>query len=179
MHPNVAFFAALALLVPLAGCPSAEAAPDDRPPPMSNLTPEQRRTYDEYRALAVRNDCSSGFQRLSGTWRFVGESRMPEYQSELQIDGSRYTETLSGREGKRRVSGRIDGEIRCLFKNRVLVSLDRVTPEGAFDNRSGEAYPCDLLGDMDPTTERMLMICYFDWDLRPAAGREFEYERVE
>ncbi len=179
MRRTLSHLSLLCLLPTAAGCPSAEAAPDDRPPPMSNLTPEQRRTYDEYRALAVRNDCSSGFQRLSGRWRFVGESRMPEYQSELEIAGSRYIERLSGREGKKRVEGRIDGEIRCLFKNRVLVSLDKVTPEGAFDNRSGEAYPCDLLGDMDPTTERMLMICYFDWDLRPAAGREFEYERVE
>ena len=61
----------------------------------------------------------------------------------------------------------------------MLVQIDKVAPEGAYGNRSGDAYPCDLLSDMDPKVDRMLMICYFDWDLRTAAGLEYEYERVE
>ena len=56
--------------------------------------------------------------------------------------------------------------------------LDKVEPEGAFENRSGDAYPCDLLGDLAMSGKRMLMICFYDWDVRTAAGMENEYERV-
>jgi hypothetical protein len=171
----------LSLFGPMAGCPSTEVAPepDPRPAPMSNLTPEQARIYEEYKALALKNDCSGGFRGLSGRWRFVGKSRTPDYAAELTVDGTRFSEELRGKPDGRALTARLEGEIRCLFKNRVLMTVDRVKPEGAFDNRSGEAYPCDLLSDMDPNHVRMLMICYFDWDLRPAAGREFEYERID
>lgn len=163
------------------GCPSGDMVPTEnpRPAPMSNLTPEQRQTWEEYKALALKNDCSGGFKGLAGHWKFVGESRMPQYTATLDVRGTRYTEELSGQPDGRAMKARVEGEIRCLFKNRVLMTVDRVTPEGAFDNQSGEAWPCDLLGDMDPSHVRMLMVCYFDWDLRPAAGREFEYERVD
>jgi len=179
---NRLFFASLLSSTALFGCPSTSPRPEAAPPrpaPLSTLTPEQRSIYEEYKSLAVKNDCSSGFQSLSGQWSFVGESRMPDYKSLLTIDGTTYREDLSGKGPSGPAKARVDGELRCVFKNRVLVTLDRVTPEGGFENYSGEAYPCDLLGDMDPNTVRMLMICYFDWDLRPAAGREFEYERVE
>ena len=171
----------LSLVAPLAGCPAAEPAPEPPPgpPPMSNLTPEQAQIYEEYKALALKNDCSGGFRGLSGRWRFVGQSRTPEYGAELTVKGTHFTEELRGKPDGRSVTAKLEGEIRCLFKNRVLMTVDRVRPEGAFDNRSGDAYPCDLLADMDPNHVRMLMICYFDWDLRPAAGREFEYERID
>jgi hypothetical protein len=166
----------------VAACPNrehvaAEAPPG--PPPMSDLSAEQQQVYEEYKALALQNDCSGGYRGLGGRWRFVGESRMPDYASEIAFEGTRYTETLRGRVEGRLLEARIEGELRCLFRNRVLMTVERVSPEGAFDNRSGDAYPCDVLGDMDPSHVRILLICYFDWDLRAAAGREFEYERID
>ncbi len=147
--------------------------------PVGALTPEKQKILDEYRALALKNDCSGGYGRLPGEWRFVGQTRTPNYASTITIDGTHFTERLSGNPDGKYVSATIEGEIRCTFKNRVLVTIDKVTPEGAFGNAKGDAYPCDVLGDMDPSVERILMICYFDWDLRTAAGYEYEYERVE
>ena len=139
---------------------------------------DKKKKIEEYKALALKNDCSGGYKGLDGHWRFVGETRTPNYTGTLTVSGTRYKETLSGNPDGRYLSAEIEGEIRCLFKNRVLVQLDKVKPEGAYGNRSGDLYPCDLLSDMDPKTDRMLMICYFDWDLSTAAGMEFEYERV-
>lgn len=160
----------------------AEPAPKPEPPKTpapKPLTEETRKIIQEYKALALKNDCSMGFSKLPGTWRFVGETKTPNYSDNLVVTGTRFKETLAGNPDGRYLSAEIDGEIRCVFKNRVLVQIDKVVPEGAYGNHSGDSYPCDLLSDMDPAVDRMLMICYFDWDLRTAAGLEYEYERVE
>jgi hypothetical protein len=68
--------------------------------------------------------------------------------------------------------------MRCLEDNRVLVLVESVTPAGAFGNHAGDAYPCDVLTEVNGRSRRILLVCFFDWDLRPAVGREFEYERV-
>lgn len=161
---------------PPAPKPQTPNKPEPAPKP---LTDETRKIIEEYKALALKNDCSKGYPKLSGSWRFVGETKTPNYSDNLVINGTRFKETLSGNPDGHYLSAEIEGEIRCLFKNRVLVQIDKVTPEGAYGNRSGDAYPCDLLSDMDPKVDRMLMICYFDWDLRTAAGLEYEWERVE
>jgi hypothetical protein len=56
--------------------------------------------------------------------------------------------------------------------------IDSVTPEGGFGNKSGEAFPCDILEPLNRDGRRFLLICYFDWDLSTTKGLEFEYERV-
>ncbi|MCC6621177.1 MAG: hypothetical protein IT385_07975 [Deltaproteobacteria bacterium] len=138
---------------------------------------DKKRLIEEYKALALKNDCSKGYRGLDGEWKFVGQSKTPNYTDTLVIKGTRFTETMSGNPDGKYLAAEMEGEIRCVFKNRVLVQIDKVSPEGAYGNRSGDVYPCDLLSDMDDKVERMLMICYFDWDLRTAAGLEFEYEK--
>ncbi len=162
---------------------SADTGPGDTNSAEPAKTPpkpddDKKKKVEEYKALALKNDCSGGYKGLDGNWRFVGETRTPNYTGTLSVSGTRYKETLSGNPDGRYLSAEIEGEIRCLFKNRVLVQIDKVTPNGAYGNHSGDLYPCDLLSDMDPKTDRMLMICYFEWDLSTAAGMEFEYERV-
>ena len=153
------------------------ATPPTRRPPQ--VDPETREALQrEYRELALKNDCSRGFKDLDGTWRFIGQSRTPNLVDTLTITGTRFTEKLSGDPDGQHLDATLTGEIRCLFKNRVLVMIDKVEPEGAFENRSGDHYPCDLLGDVAMTGNKMLMICFYDWDLRTAAGVETEYERV-
>jgi len=139
---------------------------------------DKKRVIEEYKALALKNDCTKGYKTLEGEWKFVGQSKTPNYVDNLVIKGTRFKETMSGNPDGKYLAAEMEGEIRCVFKNRVLVQIDKVVPEGAYGNRSGDLYPCDLLGDMDKNVERMLMICYFDWDLRTAAGLEFEYEKL-
>jgi len=142
--------------------------------PATALSIEQR-----YRALAEQNLCPEGVAFLQDTWRFVGESRTPDFVDEWAIQGTRFTERLSGRpDGGERLEATLEGEIRCLEDNRVLVRVDSVTPDGAFGNHAGDAYPCDVLTEVSGRSRRVLMVCFFGWDLRPAAGLEFEYERV-
>ncbi len=149
------------------------ARPAERP-----LPADRAKVRDEYKAMALQNGCPEGYPRLQGRWKFIGDTRTPEFSDVLDIRGTRYTEQLSGRPEGEVVTAAIEGEVRCLFKNRVLMMVDKVRPEGAFDNQSGDLYPCDVLDDMEGAGAKMLLICYFDWDLRPSAGLEFEYERV-
>lgn len=138
----------------------------------------KRRLIEEYKSLALKNDCSKGYKDLPGTWKFVGQSKTPNYKDTLTIDGTRFKEAISGNPDGKYLAAELGGEIRCVFKNRVLVQIDKVEPEGAYGNRVGDVYPCDLLHDMDDKVDRMLMICYFEWNLNTAAGLEFEWERV-
>lgn len=153
------------------------AGPDAAAPePVPNV--DKARLIEEYKALALKNDCSKGYATLDGEWRFVGKTKTPNYSESMTIRGTQLSQKLSGEPDGKRVEATLGGEIRCVFKNRVLVQLDKVEPEGAYGNHAGDIYPCDLLGDMDDKVERILMICYFDWDLRTAAGLEYEYEKV-
>lgn len=161
-----------------------DSAPHDPAPGLAEGKDEDRelakkKLIEEYKALSLKNDCSGGKKDLEGVWRFVGESRTPDYSSTITITGTRYVEKIGGRPDGKRVDATLTGELRCLFRNRVLVQIDKVVPEGAYGNTSGDLYPCDVLSDMDPKVDRMLMSCYFDWDLRTSMGMDFEFERVE
>ena len=167
---------------PATGTPDADPQSSTGPPPRPArlpVDPEVKAQHQrEYRELALKNDCSRGFKNLDGTWRFIGQSRTPNHEDVLTIKGTRFTEHLTGDPDGKHLDADLSGEIRCLFKNRVLVMIDKVVPEGAYDNASGDQYPCDLLGDLAMTGNKMLMICYYDWDLRTAAGIESEFQRV-
>jgi hypothetical protein len=157
-----------------------ESSPSAKEPAPQDATEKaKKQLIEEYKALALKNDCSRGKTDMTGTWRFVGESKVPEFEATLVISGTKYVEKIGGRPDGKRVDATLTGEIRCLFKNRVLVQLDKVVPEGAYGNSSGDLYPCDMLSDMDPKVDRMLMSCYFEWDLRPSMAMDFEFERVE
>ncbi len=157
--------------------PGLQAAGPTPTPAAPSPADDKKRIIEEYKTLALKNDCTKGYRGLDGEWKFVGQSKTPNYSDTLVINGTRFKETLSGNPDGKYLAAEIEGEIRCVFKNRVLVQIDKVTPNGAYGNHSGDLYPCDLLSDMDDKHERMLMICYFDWDLRTAAGLEFEYEK--
>ena len=132
----------------------------------------------EYRRLALKNLCPQGPPLLQGKWRFVGDSKASEFSDVIALEGTRYVEEIASSEAGTLTKARIEGEIRCLFKNRVLVMVDKVEPPGAFDNQAGDAYPCDILKGMGADAERRLLVCFFDWDLRTSAGKEFEFERI-
>ncbi|MFO0751133.1 MAG: hypothetical protein U1F43_36490 [Myxococcota bacterium] len=162
------------------GKPDASTATASGPTPTTAPPGDdeaKKRLIEEYKSLALKNDCSKGYKDLPGTWKFVGQSKTPNYADTLTIDGTRFKEVISGNPDGKYLSAELGGEMRCVFKNRMLVQIDKVEPDGAYGNHVGDLYPCDLLHDMDDKVDRMLMICYFDWDLRTAAGLEFEWER--
>mgnify|MGYP001231441014 CR=1 FL=1 len=133
-----------------------------------------------YRALAAKNLCPKGFPQLQGAWRFVGQTKTPDYRETLTVTGTRFVNKLSGRPDGKALAATIRGEVRCLFKNRVLVMTQSVKPEGAFSNRSGDVYPCDVLSRGKGEDKRLLLVCFFDWSkVYPAAGLDFEYQRVK
>jgi hypothetical protein len=160
------------LLASCASKPALKVSPDEKPSRTSALE-------REYREIALRNVCPNGMQRIQGKWKFVGESKTPDFSSSFTLARTAYKETLKGSPNNKQLTTELSGEIRCLFKNRVLFMIDRVIPEGGFGNRSGDAFPCDILDPMQKDQKRVLLICFFDWDLRPSKGLSFEYERVE
>ena len=167
------FVAALVIL--LHGCvPCTPERCCEASTPETELSTEAR-----YRAIAEQNLCPDGVPFLQSTWRFIGQSGTPDFEDHLSIEGTRFVEHLSGRPGGgERVDARLEGEVRCIKDNRILVRVDTVTPAGAFGNRAGDAYPCDVLQEISGRSQRMLLMCFFDWDFSPSAGREFEYQRV-
>lgn len=166
--------------------PETDAGPAETsvgdPGPSSEAPPATESSRDalkrHYREIALENRCPNGFQRLQGDWWFIGESRTPEYTDQLSVKGTRMVEKLGGRPDGERLDATIEGEVRCLFKNRFLVTIDKVTPAGAYGNKAGDSYPCDLLETPDGRRERVLLICFFDWDLRPEKGLDFQYGRL-
>lgn len=155
---------------------SAPRLPGRQPPPDEATKQALQREYNE---LALKNVCPDGYRPMQGKWRFIGQTRTPEFEDVLELTGTRFVERLSGLEDGKRVEATLEGEIRCLFKNRVLFRVDRVVPEGAFGNQSGDVFPCDQLGTLDLKNDRILLICFFNWDLRPVAGKEYEYGRYQ
>lgn len=155
--------------------PTATPADKGTPKPARTETTLQK----EYRAIALENRCPEGYSTVQGGWRFIGETKAADFSDELSVKGTRFTEKIAGRgdDGKP-LTAALTGEIRCLFNNRILVMVDTVVPAGAFGNTAGDAYPCDVLGDVSGRGERMLLVCYSDWDMRTSAGLEFEYERT-
>ena len=194
MTQTTTLVAALALALSLNACARSEpprrddATPTTEPAPAKTTAapakaePEpaaKGSVQEEYEQLALKNTCPNGFPLLQGTWRFIGESKMKDYRATLTVAGTKMSEELYGVQDSGAVEkGTLAGEVRCLHDNRVLWMVDKVTPDGAFGNRSGDRYPCDVLGDLSGRGEKMLIICYFDWDLRTAAGLEFEFEKV-
>jgi hypothetical protein len=150
-----------------------------RPAVVAATEPVAPTIRETYQAMADENLCPEGVPFLQDTWRFVGKSRTPEFTDVLAIRGTRFVEQLSGRpDGGEVLHATLEGEVRCLEGNRVLVRVETVKPPGAFGNREGDTYPCDVLNEVSGRSRRMLLLCFFDWDLQPAAGLEFEYERV-
>lgn len=194
--PRLALCAAVALLLTACGAKNDAVRDDSAPTPKAAATPPQAdagpaapaaaersgelvEREKEYRALALKNVCPNGYDRIQGRWRFTGQTRTPAFTDELEITGTRFVERLSGKPDGKQLDATIEGEMRCLFDNRVLVMVDKVTPPGAYDNKAGEAYPCDVLGPMDGGKDAFLLLCFFDYDVRPVKGKEFEYKRVQ
>ncbi len=156
------------------GCATQAAAPPADPGEEADAVVAALRA--EYKALALKNPCPQGYGELQGSWTFMGRSRLTNFSDELRITGTRFAETLRGDVDGKTMSAVLTGEVRCLFKNRVLVMIDKVEPEGAFDNDSGSSYPCDVLSPMSKKDENTVMLlCFFDWDLRPSKGMRFVY----
>lgn len=151
-------------------------------PPLSKYSPPKvdKKLVAEYRALAKKSTCPKGLPYLQGSWRFIGESRVPGFSDVITFKGAKYTEQISGGVPPRAEKGTLTGSIACIKKNRVLIRVEKATPEGVFGNRSGEDYPCDFLTPVDRgATNRFLLVCYVEWDLRTAKGLDLEFKKVE
>ncbi len=133
----------------------------------------------QYRALAGKRLCPKGLPFLQGTWKFIGQSRVPHFSDVITFDGARYTERISGGRPPRVEQGKLTGEIACLEKNRILIRVTKASPEGVFGNRSGEDYPCDVLTPVSVNVkDRVLLVCYVEWDLRTEKGLDLEFQKV-
>ncbi len=182
-----------AMLLGPTGCSGAEPKSDEvAPASAADRTPKpttkRQRPVDkesrdallrEYKSLALKNQCPKRLWSLDGDWRFIGESKTPEYREVFEVRGDRFVNRLAGKPDGKAVEATVEGSIRCTHASRVLFEVDRVEPAGAFGNNKGDTYPCDVLGDMKGSGDRFLLQCYFEWDMRSSASLEFEYERIK
>ncbi|NUN16233.1 MAG: hypothetical protein HUU55_21610 [Myxococcales bacterium] len=130
-----------------------------------------------YRRLAKEaNECPDGNFVLNGTWRFVGESKLPGFTDELSFQGNTFTEWMSAATGER---GTVTGTYSCIYKNRILMHIKRADPDGLFGNRTDDAFACDVLFPIRPEERpKMLMLCFPEWNLDPKKSLDYEYERI-
>ena len=126
-------------------------------------------------------NCPRGIPFMQGKWKYVGQSRVKGFSDELNFTGTAYTETISGGEGEQKEAGTLSGSLKCVEKNRVIMKVEKATPEGVFGNRSGDDYPCDVLTPVEGIARkpRVLLVCYVDWDLRTEKGLDLEFQRVD
>lgn len=159
---------------------ASTTAPESEPTtaPGKDLPPAEARALYE-KLGKEKNECPSGIPGLHGTWHFVGESKAENFKDEVAFQGSDFTEWLSEGPDASPSKGIVEGDYACIFRNRILFRVRKVTPDGAFDNHSDDSYVCDLLAPAEPEGDaRILLICFFDWKLELPEGKEFEYERV-
>ena len=159
---------------------SAGMAAMAAPPPKYSPPQVDRKAQEAIRSQAQKSLCPKGLPWLQGTWRFVGHSRVVGFSDVMTFNGSHYREHIEGGASHRREIGDLAGQYACVANNRVLLRIDKATPEGVFGNRSGDDYPCDWRRQpaKKGALERMLLICYVEWDLRSAKALDLEFERV-
>ncbi len=160
---------------------TAGAEPPKKDGPNKYGKPEvDPQVQKDYREKAKASTCKDGIPWLEGNWQFVGDSKVPGFKDTISIRGATFTEKIEGGVGKDREEATLHGRIDCLFKNRILITIEKAVPEGAFGNRSGDDYPCDLLGAIDQTDrDRFLLVCFTEWDLRTVKGLDFEFNRIK
>ncbi len=149
--------------------------------PPGKYSPPQvdRKVQQEIRNKANKSLCPKGLPWLQGTWRFVGPTRVIGFSDVLTFTGSRYVEKIAGGPPHRYESGELLGQYACVDENRLLLRIGKATPEGVFGNRSGDDYPCDWRRQPSKEgPERVVFICYVEWDLRSVKGLDLEFERV-
>ncbi len=157
-----------------------EACAQSKPRPTKFSPPKvDTKLQAEYRARAKQHDCPKGIPWLQGTWEFVGESRVVNFSDRITFTGAKYVETISGGPPHKVEKGQLSGEIACILENRILITVTKAAPEGLFGNRSGDDYPCDVLTPIDQSRlDRVLLVCYVDWDLRTAKGLDLEFRKI-
>ena len=149
------------------------------PPPKLSPAQVDLKVQAKIRAQAKQSLCPKGLSWLNGSWRFVGLSRVFQFRNVLAFKGNQYTEELEGGPPHRRERGVLHGHYGCVDTKRILMRVDKATPEGLFGNRTGDDYPCDIRGPFKGSGgERVILICYVEWDLRSFKGLDLEFERV-
>ncbi len=149
--------------------------------PPGKYSPPQvdRKLQREIRTKANKSLCPKGLSWLQGTWRFVGQTRVINFSDVMTFQGARYVEKIGGGPPHRHEEGELRGQYACVAENRILLRIDKAIPEGVFGNRSGDDYPCDWRRQRAKEgPERVLLICYVEWDLRSVKGLDLEFERV-
>ena len=79
----------------------------------------------EYREIALQNVCPEGVKRLQGTWKFVGETKTPNFQSIFTVKGTSYEEVLQGTPDGVALRTDVTGEIRSSSRT-VCSMVDKV-----------------------------------------------------
>lgn len=145
--------------------------------PGVGLPPDQARALYE-KLAAEKNQCPNGLPGLAGTWRFIGESKAEAFEDTIAFQGPDFSEWMAEGKGDKRHKAIVTGRYACIHKNRILLQLARVDPDGAFDNHAGDAWACDVLSPIERgDSPRLLLVCFFDWKLDLRNALEFEYER--
>lgn len=155
------------------------AEPPAKPAPKRQVPVVDAAAQTRYRAL--QSTCKEGIPWLTGTWDYIGQSKVKNFKDTITFEGPRYTETISGGTQAKEEKGTLTGDFRCLHDNRVLLRVAKAQPEGVFGNRSGDDYPCDLLTPVShipgQPPERVMLVCFVEWDLRTSMGLDLEYRR--
>lgn len=130
--------------------------------------------------------CAKGLKWLNGRWMFFentpGDAPFVETFS---FDGNLFTNVIAG-EDKQLKPGEITtmtmhGYYFCPSKaeyaslRKIFVVLE-VDPPGAFGNKAGDSWPCDILEAGD-VSNSFLLWCDFNWDGTTPLKDQFQYCR--
>jgi hypothetical protein len=152
-----------------------------KPPPTKQPTDATTQAQQKYREMAKKSQCPNGIPWLVGSWKYIGQSKVPNFTDRITFKGANYTEHISGGYPSRQEKGVLTGDYACLFSNRILLRIKTATPEGVFGNSSGDDYPCDVLTPINATRNRInrvLLVCFVEWNLQISKGLDLEFERV-
>lgn len=129
----------------------------------------------------TENACPEGLSKLAGSWNFVGETKAADYEEVITITTNNFINNIKGNDEGTFKEGTVTGYYFCWDnQTRIVFVLESVQPEDLFGNKSGDAYPCDILTEsmIPEAPPSMLMMCYFDWNVS-GTWMDFQYAKVE
>ena len=159
------------------GCASTWAPTQRFGDPPAHLN-EKAKNYREFllREVLYENQCPDGFPPMEGHWRILAPQSSTAPRDEIYFRGAKFTEFIAREEKDKKEYGILHGWYACVDGNKIIIFVDSVDPEGAFDNNSGDSYPCQVYWNPMTKRDTFALLCSFDWN--PAESSGYSFQRV-
>jgi len=142
-----------------------------------HLSPEAK-SYRQHLLQQVldENKCPGGFAPMEGHWRVVVPQKAQAPRNEIYFRNQKFTEFIAIEDNAKKEYAIQRGWYACVDRNKIVLFVESVEPEGAFGNSSGYSYPCQVYWNPMTKRDTFALLCSFEWN--PAESTGYSFQRV-